>query len=302
MIKCIPFFSNDISWFDIIFSFISAILTIVLFFLGMYFEKWKERQKENNTYERFERYFVGLLNQLKRKNEQQVNLLLEAANRTDQFESKNIEVGINSNTSHKLLQELDRSILFNGFILKGNKNLNEKTITYERLTSLIDFLWYLHEYFKSMNDHLNQTFIKYWNDWKSINKSLQEIINKHFTEALSKNITNDPLLIEIFNHIKTLKKYKGEKLAVENIESAYNVYIKPLFETLQKYQNDERAALIFNTVDSLRVIYIQMKLDIDNHKINCITYSNDLKNSNITLNDLIDDFKKYSNINWSEKK
>jgi hypothetical protein len=298
MIVCIPFFEKDISWFKIIDT---ALLPVLLFFLGVWTTKFVERQREKNNYKRLEKYFIGLLNQLSKKNKEQISLLDKAANRTDEFEKKDLAMEINSSESHKLLKELDRSKLYSGYILSRKNNINEKSMTFERIVSMIDYLWYLHESFKPINDELTQAFNNYQKRWNTLNEELTKAIINLFSEANSTNITNDPFLNEINKHLQELKQFQGKKLAVDNIEDAYNVFVRPLLDTMSKFPRDSKMPTIFVIVDRLQVIYLQMRLDIENNRKNAITRSNDIKIADVTLNNLINDFKRYSSIGWSDK-
>lgn len=288
ILKCIPFFDDEISWFEIINL---SLIPVILFLAGFLLNKLIENLKEKKSYDLYEKYFFGLIKQLIKKNKNQIKLLKEAAARQVDFDSKNLMTELASGESHLLLKDIDRSKFYYGFVLNKKKKFDERATMFEKLITKIDYLYKLHVNLEKNNLTIPPLTDKYSKIWNDSQISLNTELNRLKQEANQKGLKIS-FLFEVEKLQVKVTTIKKDNVYMDNIETGFNIYVKPLISILIKSPKDPWTPTLMDYTQKAKFAYQMLKVERDKNKEYFEDLANKFKDENNELSLVLDEYNK----------
>jgi hypothetical protein len=273
MICEIPFFKDDITWFEIIST---VVLPVVLFLSGYWLGRFLEKIKENRRKKRLKKYFKQLIIQLSEKLKKQIIEINLAKERQDDFTSKDLMAIRIAGESHKLLKSINREELFEIIVEKEKHNTRLKTKLFDDLMSKIDFINEALNAFETNILSIPKNYSIYENLW---NESHFKLI-KYFNLIVSTSNTSkgqDVLLDKFSEILDDVNKLKNDKPYIENIQLAYHRVIEPMNKILLSVNNDIRTVELMDLVQKSKLGYMGMLDYRERNKVYYVMLSSQLE-------------------------
>ena len=224
------------------FHFLEIIVTIVIFFLGLLFNKISESLKEKRRLKILREYLFELLYLIKAQSENQSKYILECSKKLKDSHRQNLTLDRVSGRYIDNLKKLDHKDIFTILVRRKKGKIKIKSKRFEELLSTIDFFNDVYSYIFKYNEQIIDNYIENKNEW---NKNIglfrdryQEIVHEMTQPPFS--IKKDRFIQVIANILEKNKDLSERNDPNIGIKTYYENIFAPIIKHLYTYPDDPR--------------------------------------------------------------
>jgi len=266
------------------------ITPVVLFFLGLGFNKLSERLKENRRLLKVESYFYELLYSLSARISQEQEIIVDCINRFKDWNMNNLALNQSSSRVLDRILEIKQEDLFKIFVLrkKGERELNIKD--YKALNSIIDYLSLTFPHILSANKKEIKELNIFRNNWNSAHLATTVYHN----ELIGLNLENsDDSFLNGF--IELVKSFNEKNQSTENIDLAVQKLVIPLKNLCKAYSIDIRSTKLMTLCEESTLAFREIKSIRESQITFLLSVETELKDIQLQLIELTEKMKKKKN-------
>lgn len=264
------------------FEIIKWITPVVLFFLGLGFNKISEKLKENRRLRKVELYFYELLESLDSLVTQETEIINDCIYRLKDWQKNNVVLNQSSSRVLDRILEINQEDLFKIFALRKRGKKEQKIKDYKQLNGIIDYLSLTFTHIRIANKKEIEQINRHLVDWNSAHLKTTQFHNELISMD---NKTNTDSFLDGF--ISAISNFNEEHKGTQNIELALDKLIIPLKKICQKHSEDLRASKLMTLLEESTLAFREIKQIRESHSEFLLSVTTDLIVNQKTLNELI---------------
>ncbi|MFA4851025.1 MAG: hypothetical protein WC599_00715 [Bacteroidales bacterium] len=243
-------------------DWLSAVITVFIFFLGFYFNILNERYKANKFLRDKELFFWELMSALLTQIKTQITQNSDCINRLKDPHELDTTLGKSSGQHIESIKKLDENDLYKILIQRkrgGRKGKPKRIANFHDLLVNLDYFTEAIPNLLESNQKTIELINNYRIDWNESHKKTMAIYNEYNHLNLVNNISNDA--DEFLNKLNAIWKnftdhHLNEKFLIKN---GLDHVVQPFIDTCKKYSADERSLYLLSITQLSKEAYNEIE-------------------------------------------